>query len=72
MSQSHESWQVCDSCSIVEYLRCHAVSLALVDPSALGACCNPAGILSAVLEKVEGFVEVDGSGIRVGICQDEG
>jgi hypothetical protein len=49
VTQSHESGQICYSCSIVEDLCCHAVSLALVDSAARGACCDSAGILSTVL-----------------------
>ena len=60
MSQSHKAGQICDSCSIVEDLCCHTISLALVNSTTWSACCDSAGILSAVLEKVEGFVEVDG------------
>ena len=60
MSQPHEAGQICDSRSIIEDFCCHTISLALVDSATWSACCNSAGILSAMLEKVEGFVEIDG------------
>ena len=60
MSQPHKAGQICDSCSIIEDFCGHTISLALINPATWSACCNSTGILSTMLEKVEGFVKIDG------------
>jgi hypothetical protein len=72
MSETHESRQICNSCAIVEDFCGHAISLALIYSTAGSACCDSTGILSTVLEEVEGFVEIDGGGVGSGIGQNEG
>lgn len=76
VTESHESWKILNTLSILEDLGGHTVALALVDTSSAGTGCNTAGILSAVLEIVQGVVEVSrgigGLAVLLEVAHDQG
>jgi len=71
MSQAHKAGKVGYSGTIVEDLGGHTISLALVYTTAGAACCDSTSILTAMLQKIEGIVNLDG-GLGVRICVDDG
>lgn len=59
MTQSHEARQVLDALAVLEDRAGHAIALALIYPSTASTGRDTASILSTVLEKVQGIMQVD-------------
>lgn len=62
VSQTHEAGKILYSGSIMEDLSCHAIAFALVDSSARSTSSYATCILSAVLQVIQGIVEVGSRG----------
>jgi hypothetical protein len=72
VSHAHEAGEVDDAGAVAEDFGGEPVAFALVDAAAGGAGGDAAGVLAAVLEEVEGVVEVGGGGVGGMVGEDEG
>jgi hypothetical protein len=71
MSQSHEAREVLNAFSVLEDLRGHSVALTLIDSASGRTSGDTAGILTAMLEKIQRIVDVSGSRDRLGVSMDD-
>ena len=70
MAKTHEAWEVGNTSTILEDLGGHAVALALVETTTSTAADYTSSILSAMLEQIEGIMDLDRSGLRLGVAVD--
>jgi hypothetical protein len=72
MSQSHEAGKILYAFAILEDLRGHSVALTLINSASGGASRDTASILAAMLEKVQGIMDISGSRDRLRVGMDNG
>jgi hypothetical protein len=72
MSQSHEAGEVLYAFTVLEDLRGHSVALTLINSASGRTSGDTAGILTAMLEKIQGIVDVSGSRDRLRVSMDNG
>jgi hypothetical protein len=72
MTETHESREVGHASAILEDLGGHAIALALVETTTGTATDYTSSVLAAVLEKIESIVDLNRSGLRLGVAMDNG
>ena len=71
MAKTHEAGEIGNTGTILEDLGGHAIALALMETTASAAADYTSSILSAMLKEIESIMDLDRSGLRLGVTVDD-
>lgn len=71
MAETHESREIGNASAVLENLGGHTVALALVETTTGAAADYSSSVLAAVLEEIEGIVDLNRSRLRLGVAVDD-